>query len=256
VLAAGTHTPFVTFTPADAASYVTARAAVSLTVNKADPAVTWETPTSIPEGTPLTFAQLNATASVPGTFVYTPAVGQTLPAGKHLLSVTFTPMDSEDYNTVQATVTIAVTQAMPTTIRWETPAPIPYGAALSAVQLNATSLVAGTFVYSPAAGDVLIPGRHKLHVAFTPADTMKYSSAKSMQVIEVEEEPNLDLLLGASAQARIAPMLGEGDSDRQAANQSVAPSSTLIEKDELETRTYKGAVYEKGEDGQWHLQQK
>ena len=256
VLAAGTHTPVVTFTPTDSAAYTSARAAVSLTVNKADPAVMWETPAQIPDGTPLTFAQLNAAASVPGTFVYTPAVGQTLPVGKHLLSAVFTPMDTENYTTVQATVSIAVTKAMPTTIRWETPAAIPYGSALSATQLNATSLVPGTFVYSPAAGDVLIPGRHKLYVAFTPADTMKYAPAQAMEVIEIEGVSNLDSLLEASTNAPFAPVRSEDDNGRQEAKQSVVPISTPIQKDELETRTYKGAIYEKGEDGQWHLQQK
>ena len=43
--------------------------------------------------------QLEATASVPGTFVYTPAAGTVLGAGNsQTLSVTFTPTDTADYN--------------------------------------------------------------------------------------------------------------------------------------------------------------
>jgi Flp pilus assembly CpaE family ATPase len=256
LLAAGTHTPVVAFTPTDIAAYTVARAAVSLTVNKADPAVTWETPAPIFDGTPMTSAQLNAAASVPGTFDYTAAPGQMLAVGRHSLSVTFTPMDTENYNTVQATVSISVTKKTPATITWETPADIPYGASLSATQLNATSMVAGTFVYSPAAGAVLVPGRHKLHVAFTPADTMKYAPAQSMQAIEVEEVPDVDSLPRADTHAPFAPMRSEDEAVRQEAIHVVSPSSTPIQKDAIETRTYKGAIYEKREDGQWHLQQK
>ena len=54
---------------------------MSLTVNKATPAITWATPAPIAYGTALSAAQLNATASVPGKFVYTPAAGEVLPAG-------------------------------------------------------------------------------------------------------------------------------------------------------------------------------
>ena len=43
-------------------------------------------------------------------------------------------------------------------ITWPAPAGIPYGTALGATQLNATSPVAGTFVYTPASGTVLSGG--------------------------------------------------------------------------------------------------
>ena len=48
----------------------------------------------------LSSAQLDATASVAGTFTYTPAAGTVLDAGNgQTLSVTFTPTDTVDYNT-------------------------------------------------------------------------------------------------------------------------------------------------------------
>src|ERR1019366_7931927 len=59
-------------------------------------------------GTTLSGKQLNATASVPGTFAYSPAAGTTPAAGMDTLSVTFTPTDTADYNTATATVTLAV----------------------------------------------------------------------------------------------------------------------------------------------------
>src|ERR1035438_2363937 len=85
VLAAGTHTPSVTFIPADATNFNPVQAAVSLTVTKATPAITWSAPAPVPYGDALSAAQLNATASVPGKFVYTPAAGEVLPAGTHTL---------------------------------------------------------------------------------------------------------------------------------------------------------------------------
>ncbi len=257
MLAAGTHTPFVTFTPKDTTKYTTAQAAVPLTVNKAEPAVSWETPGPISDGTPLSSAQLNATASVPGTFVYTPAAGETLSVGTHLLAAAFTPMDTENYNTVQAAASITVTKATPPTIKWETPSAIPYGIALSSTQLSATSSIAGTFVYSPADGDVLTAGRHKLHVTFTPKDAMKYATARFVEVIEVEEMPNLDSLLRASTQT---PFIATETEDRaglaEAGQEASASSGAPRQNGEPATRVYKGAIYEKGEDGQWHLQRK
>jgi len=62
-------------------------------------------------GTALSSTQLNATASVPGTFVYSPVSGTVLGAGSQTLSVTFTPTDTTDYNTATATVTLVVTAA-------------------------------------------------------------------------------------------------------------------------------------------------
>ena len=63
----------MTFTPTDAANYTTATKTVAITVTKATPVITWATPADIVYGTALGATQLNATATVPGTFVYTPA---------------------------------------------------------------------------------------------------------------------------------------------------------------------------------------
>jgi hypothetical protein len=81
---------------------------VSLTVNKATPIITWATPAAITYGTTLSSTQLNATASVPGTFIYNPAAGTTPAGGTNTLSVTFSPTDTTDYNTATAAVTLAV----------------------------------------------------------------------------------------------------------------------------------------------------
>lgn len=83
----------------------------TLTVNKATPTITWNNPGAIQYGTALSGTQLNATASVAGTFVYTPAAGLVLGAGSaQTLSVTFTPTDVANYNTASKTVSINVSQ--------------------------------------------------------------------------------------------------------------------------------------------------
>ena len=111
VLNAGTQTLSVAFTPSDAAHFNSASATVSLTVNKATPAINWPAPTAITQGTALSGTQLNATSSVAGVFVYTPTAGTVLNTGTQTLSVTFTPTDSANYNSASASVSITVNAA-------------------------------------------------------------------------------------------------------------------------------------------------
>src|SRR6185369_11522759 len=179
VLNAGANqTLSVTFTPTDAANYMGATATTTISVLKASATISWTTPADITYGTALSATQLNATANVPGTFVYTPVAGTVLNAGANqTLSVTFTPTDAANYSGATATTTITVLKAS-TTITWSTPADITYGTALGATQLNATANVPGTFVYSPVAGTVLNAGANQtLSVTFTPADAANYTGA-------------------------------------------------------------------------------
>lgn len=108
VLSAGSQTLQTVFTPTDTTDYTTATATVILTVNKATPTITWPTPAAITFGTALSATQLNASASVPGAFAYTPAAGTTPVVGSDTLSVTFTPTDATDYTTATASVTLVV----------------------------------------------------------------------------------------------------------------------------------------------------
>ena len=187
VLTAGSQTLSVTFTPTNTTDYTSASASVTLQVNQASPKITWATPAAIAYGTGLSGTQLDASASVPGSFVYTPAAGTILGAGSaQTLSVTFTPTDSVDYATVSDTVSINVKQAAPT-ITWATPAAITYGTALSSTQLDATASVPGTFVYSPAAGAIEAGGSDKLSVTFTPTDTVDYTTATASVMLQVNQ---------------------------------------------------------------------
>ena len=83
----------------------------TLTINKRAPTITWPTPAGITYGTALTSTQLNATASVPGSFSYSPAIGSVLNAGSQSLNATFTPTDSANYTTASGGVALSVSKA-------------------------------------------------------------------------------------------------------------------------------------------------
>ena len=189
VLHAGkSQTLLVTFTPTDTTDYTTATATVSINVSQATPTITWADPADIAYGAALGNTQLDATASVPGTFSYSPASGTVLKAGKSQpLSVIFTPTDTTDCTTASSTVTINVSQATPT-FTWSNPADIVYGTALGNTQLDATASVPGTFVYTPASGTMLHAGTNQsLSVTFTPTDTADYTTATQNVSINVEQ---------------------------------------------------------------------
>ena len=85
----------------------------TLTITPATPLINWASPGSILVGTPLSAAQLNATASgvggtaLGGSFVYTPGAGSVLGVGPQSLSVNFTP-SSTNYIGASKTVQISV----------------------------------------------------------------------------------------------------------------------------------------------------
>jgi hypothetical protein len=191
----------VTFTPAalgpatfdytdtDADGDASTIATVSLIV-KRPTTITWANPADITYGTPLSGRQLDAIASVPGTFAYTPAAGAVLRAGYgQTLTVTFTPTDTAHYADSTAEVPINVAQA-PAQIYWSNPADITYRTALGAAQLDATASVPGTFTYVPSAGTVLGAGNGQtLLAAFTPADATDYAGGYATVTINVQPAP-------------------------------------------------------------------
>jgi hypothetical protein len=188
VLNAGTQTLSVTFTPADTKTYSTVTASVNLVVNQAKPVIAWPPPTSVTTGTALSAIQLNAKASVPGTFTYSPPLGTVLLTGTRPLTAAFVPSDAVDYTPVTANAAIAV-QAEPSKIApkvtWNTPSAVLYGTALSSAQLDATANAPGTFTYAPAAGTVLKAGTQLLSVSFTPTNTVAFSKTNASVLITV-----------------------------------------------------------------------
>src|SRR5690606_38276981 len=168
------------FTPTDGSNYnsVVGRT-VSITVTKATPIVTWATPLPIKINVPLSSTQLNATANVAGTFVYTPPIGASFAtAGTYTLTASFTPTDALNYNSVPSTqVQITVNDKDNPNVTWSNPETITYGTGLSATQLNATARVPGTFTYTPAIGTLLNAGANQtLSVTFVPTNTIDYNT--------------------------------------------------------------------------------
>jgi streptogramin lyase len=94
-----------------AANYSFSYVAGTLTVTAAPTTLAWAPPAAITYGTALNSTQLNATATVAGTFAYSPVAGTVLSPGLHTLSVTFTPTDTRDYTTQTTTVPLMVKAA-------------------------------------------------------------------------------------------------------------------------------------------------
>jgi hypothetical protein len=155
----------------------------TLTITKATPLLNWATPAAIPYGTALSPAQLNATASVPGSpFAYAPGAGTVLDAGSHTLNATFTPTDTIDYTTAKISVTLTVTQASQTINFAPLPNPVNYGTAPIPLVATASSGLSVSFnvVSGPAtiAGSSLkITGPGSVVVAANQAGNADYSAA-------------------------------------------------------------------------------
>jgi mannose/fructose/N-acetylgalactosamine-specific phosphotransferase system component IIC len=196
VLAAGTQTLSVTFTPTDSADYSVATLTVSLTVNKAPLTVT-------PNNAFRLYGVANPafTGSITGlvagdtvTATYVSAANLTTvvgvySSGANAIAATLSDPGSKlgNYTLTQNVGTLTITQTT-TTLTWPTPAAITYGTPLSATQLDATSGgIAGTFVYTPATGTILTAGSQTLSVVFTPTDGADYSTATTTVLLTVNK---------------------------------------------------------------------
>ena len=136
--------------------------------------------------------------------------------------MTFTPTDNVDYTTATKNVTINVAQAAPTII-WSNPSAITYGSALGPTQLDATASVAGTFAYTPALGTVLSAGNgQSLSAAFTPTDSVDYTTAAKSVSINVAQAPltitadNKSMILGDVSPPLTATYAGFANGDTPA----------------------------------------
>jgi len=122
-------------------------------------------------------------------------------------------------------------------IIWPVPAAITYGTPLSAAQLDATSTVAGTFAYTPAAGTVLNAGIQMLSVTLTPTDTTDYDTATATVALTVNQaKPTVTVTPSAASitatQALTVTVALSGGSGNP------APSGTVI----LSSGTYASAA--------------
>lgn len=161
------------------------------------PELTWPEPAPVAWGTALSAAQLNARASVAGSYVYTPATGSKPEVGSVSLSVVFTPQDGTRYRNVTLSRTLRVDKARPT-LRWDTPAAVVEGAVVTAASLGTApralygvqgaadpasfSLIDGRALsqYSAVAGSAVLRAR------FTPQDTVHYQSGWVQTLLSVK----------------------------------------------------------------------
>jgi hypothetical protein len=122
------------------------------------PTITWNTPAPITVGTALSSTQLNATASIAGTFVYSPASGTVMnTAGSQTLSVTFTPSDTTDYNSVTGSVTLTVNAASLVT---PTVAVNPASSGITTTQSDAVTVTVSGTSGAPTGSVVLSSGSY------------------------------------------------------------------------------------------------
>ena len=98
------------------------------------------------------------------------------------------PSASFNHNSYFRDIVFTANISKTPTITWTTPAPVTYGTALGAAQLDATADVPGSFSYSPSAGTVLGAGTQNLSVTFTPTDMVHYTTASASVALTVNPQ--------------------------------------------------------------------
>jgi hypothetical protein len=108
-----------------------------------------------------------------------------------------------NYNAAAATQTTTATKAPSSpTITWTTPAAISYGTALSSIQLNASSTLAGSFTYMPAAGKIEPVGTFTLNTTFRPTN-MNYAAGTASTTLEVLQAGTTTAITSSSSTVRM-----------------------------------------------------
>jgi hypothetical protein len=145
----------------------------TLVISKATATVTL-TPASLSQtytGSPLSVTSTTSPTGLTVTYTYNGS--STAPTAAGSYPVVATINDSNYSGTTAGTLVIGKATAA---VTWATPSAITYGTPLGATQLDASAGgLAGTFVYSPAAGALLNSGTQTLSVTFTPTDSADYS---------------------------------------------------------------------------------
>jgi hypothetical protein len=212
-LSAGTKILSVSYTPDSTSTsiYNGASGIASVTVTKLTPVVAVNPPwSSITTAQPLSVSvAVSGGSGIPtptgsvtltsGSYTSTAATlgsgsatinvpAGALAAGTDILTVSYTPETSSStiYNSASGLNSVTLSPASPV-LTWATPTPIVYGTALSAVQLNASANVPGTFAHNPDAGVVLDAGPQTLSVTFTPTDTINYTAATTTVQLTVNK---------------------------------------------------------------------
>jgi hypothetical protein len=224
VLAIGPHTLSVTFTPTDGGTYSSNNASTNLTVAPAAVGITLSNTAQVYNGSPRSVTVTTTPASLAHSVTYNGSATPPTAAGSYPVSVTVT----EPNYSGSASGTLDISKATPV-ITWVTPTDISYGTALSATQLNAASVVAGAFAYTPPAGTIMAAGSSQtVSAAFTPTDTNNYfTPAAKTVLISVTAAPQVitfgtapTITVGASGN-----VTATGGASGQPVSFSVTPAS-------------------------------
>jgi hypothetical protein len=214
--------------------------ALSQAVNKATQTITFTAPTSpvtygvspitlsatSTSGLTITFSVVSGPATVSSSTLTITGAGTVVVAANQAGNANYSAA-------TQVTQSIVVSQATPA-IAWTTPAAISYGTALGATQLDASSTVAGTFAYSPAAGAVPGAGSQTLSVTFTPTNTTNYATATAHVTLAVNKASLLvtanspAIAYGAAVPSYTAPITGFQGTDTAATVVTGSASLTTV----------------------------
>ncbi len=174
----GDHNFTVKYTPDDTTSYnIITNISVTITVEKGDPNCT-----AAPAASAITYGQTLAdstlsggTANVDGSFAWTN--GATKPSVSDSdateYSVTFTPTDTERYNTITVSVKLTVNKATSSITTAPTASAITYGQTLSdSILSGGSGNVAGSFAWTNGATKPFVSDSNatEYSVTFTPID--------------------------------------------------------------------------------------
>jgi len=212
VPAAGASSQSVTFTPGNS-SYNPATFTVSVTVNKQTPTLKSPTATAITYGQTLASSTLSGgtatnganNASVTGIFAFTTPM-YVPAAGTSSQSVTFTPADTTDYNTVTFNVNVTVIGSpIVAGISPPTASAITYGQTLASSTLSggtatnsSGATVGGSFAWTTPT-NVPAVGTSSQSVTFTPTDPSYNPAMGNVNVTVNKQTPTVSSPPAATA---------------------------------------------------------
>ena len=212
----------------------------SIVVNTASQTITFTAPTSpvtygvspitlsasSTSGLAITFSVVSGPGTVSGNTLTITGAGTVVVAANQAGNTNYSAA-------TQVTQSIVVSQATPA-ITWTTPAAISYGTALGATQLDASSTVAGTFVYTPLAGVIPAAGSQTLSVTFTPTNTTNYATATANVTLAVNKASLLvtanspAIVYGAAVPSYTAAITGFQGTDTAATAVTGSASLTTV----------------------------
>jgi len=184
---AGTQSHSMTYKPTNT-NYNTSTQNVTITVNKADPTVTFPTNLTAVYGQTLVNISLPGDGIIvtAGAFSWTTGNSTSVgDVGTRTHNMTFTPTVTANYNTLTQDVNITVNKANPD-VTFPTNLTATYGQTLSQISPNGTSVTPGAFSWT-ASGTTSVgnAGTRAHNVTFAPTDTANYNTLNQDVNIEV-----------------------------------------------------------------------